>query len=199
MAKQPLSSTEMRLLLRNLCDKGRSEGLEKGCRCEGLVEGWGWEGRYEHQDTHRFLRGRAGKELALISTRLLLLRSSISRATKGTSCSAETLLILLFALKTQTTVASINEKKYGVFGQAAPKQFRLSPVHKHPPPPPPPSLSIRPPTLCLKKRSLGIFFGGRRWGLVSQVYSRNFNNLLVLATPSGPEEPFGFIDVLFCL
>lgn len=52
--------------------------------------------------THRFLRGRAGKELALISTMLLLLRSSVSMAMKAPSCSAKILVILLFALKTQT-------------------------------------------------------------------------------------------------
>lgn len=32
LAKQPLSSAEMRLLLRNLRGRGRSEGFERGCK-----------------------------------------------------------------------------------------------------------------------------------------------------------------------
>lgn len=51
--------------------------------------------------THRFFRGRGGKVPARTSIILLLLRSSISRATSELSRSAEILEILLFALKTQ--------------------------------------------------------------------------------------------------
>lgn len=101
------------------------------------VRGW-WRvdgGRHEHQDTHRFLRGKAGKELTLISTRLLLLRSSVSRATKGTSCSAETLLILLFALKTQTTIAPINEKNTLCLAKRHPTGFAF-PLFTNTPPDP---------------------------------------------------------------
>lgn len=39
LAKQPLSSAEMRLLLRNLRGRGRSEGFERGCKGKGVVEG----------------------------------------------------------------------------------------------------------------------------------------------------------------
>lgn len=51
--------------------------------------------------THRFFRGRGGKVPARTSIILLLLRSSVSRATSELSRSAEILEILLFALKTQ--------------------------------------------------------------------------------------------------
>lgn len=50
-------------------------------------------------DTHRFLSGSAGKEAALMSVMALLLRSSVSRARKGCSCSGKRPAILLFALK----------------------------------------------------------------------------------------------------
>lgn len=76
-------------------------------------------------DTHRFLRGRVGNELALISTMLLLLRSSVSRAWRGLSCSAEILVILLFALKIQTTIAPINDKNT-VYLTSGAHQFHVS-------------------------------------------------------------------------
>lgn len=105
LVKQPVSSDEIRLLLRNLSEEEdsvrRPASPPRGRACILTDEG---------RDTHRFLRGRAGKELALISTMMLLLRSSVSRARKGPSCSAEILVILLFALKTRDTVAPINDK-----------------------------------------------------------------------------------------
>lgn len=62
------------------------------------------------RDTHRFLSASAGKELALMSPMALLLRSSVSRLRKGSSCSAEIPAIRLFALKTHThTCASVKQ------------------------------------------------------------------------------------------
>lgn len=58
LAKQPLSSAVMRLLLRNLRRRGRSESFERGCRCKGVVEGW-----REYRMSTRTLTGSWGAEL----------------------------------------------------------------------------------------------------------------------------------------
>lgn len=68
------------------------------------------EAKKKPKHTHRFLSGKAGKEPALISVMWLLLRSSVSRARKGPSCSVAILDNLLFALKTQTPTLHINDK-----------------------------------------------------------------------------------------
>lgn len=93
LVKQPVSSEEMRLLFRNL-------------ECKTIRQLLHWQRQKEFRagsrtdDTHRFLSGSTGKEAALMSVMALLLRSSVSRARKGCSCSGKMPAILLFALKT---------------------------------------------------------------------------------------------------
>lgn len=90
LVKQPVSSEEMRLLFRKLERRNMRQPLPRTSSELSSRSG----------DTHRFLSGSAGKEAALTSVTALLLRSSVSRARKGCSCSGKMPAILLFALKT---------------------------------------------------------------------------------------------------
>lgn len=67
--------------------------------------------------TYRFLRGMGGSDPLRSSTRLLLLRSSVSSAVSGFRCSGDSLLILLLALKTQTPAAQLITSKHGWEGR----------------------------------------------------------------------------------
>lgn len=69
--------------------------------------------RWEGLRTYRFLRGIGGSDPLRSSIRLLLLRSSVSRAVRGFRCSGDILLILLLALKTQTPAAQLITSKHG--------------------------------------------------------------------------------------
>lgn len=103
LVKQPASSEEIRLLFRNLEYKTTKLGLSR--ETTPLNQ----KSESKSEDTHKFLRDSTGKKPALISTMALLLRSSVSKARKGSSCSAKIPVILLFALKTNM-MAPINDR-----------------------------------------------------------------------------------------